>query len=188
MRIEDITCLPRKSDGTILIKTEVDHPQDNLEYCFYIYKGSERIYTSPYQRKNFILYTAKAYGKYQIKAFVRAADKSARTESVTSYVVTRDNAKDLQAAQIRSEMRIHLYEGLASERVILAEVQGSREVGDHYAWYVYQVGRDEPVFKSPYSGNPMFAYQTNRPGSYYLKVFCTRKQDKWSLKSDQIKL
>lgn len=188
MVIEEIVCIPQKNDGTIIIKTEVDNPQVGLQYCWYIYKGSERVYNSSYRSRSYLLYTAEEYGKYQIKAFVRTADKSERAESVTSYVVTKENAKDLHAAQMRKSTQVLLRDQLAEERILLAEVVGPTEEGDRFAWYVFAGENEEPVFKMPYSENPVFAYRAEKPGTYYLKAFCTRKQDKWSLKSAEITL
>ncbi len=188
MKIEAITCLPTKTDGTLLIKTELDHAEEGARYCFYIYKGSERIHKTNYSSKSFTTYRVPAYGKYQIKAFVKNEDGSEKVDEIVSFVVNKANAKDLIAAQQKEKTGIVIKDELKDESIIVAEMTGEAAEGFTYAWYLYRAGEKDPVMKTPYTDNKLFAYRIDKEGEYFVKLFAKKGTDKFTVKSDAIKL
>ena len=189
MKIEEVACFALRNNGTLLIKTEVDEPDESYRYCFYIYKGSETLYKSPYDRKSFLMYKADAFGKYQIKAFVRNSDGSERDSMVISYVVNRSNAREL-AAEEEAQPPVNItaaVEGI-KDGVIMAAARGDLEEGDQFAWYVYQSGSKEPEFRGTYSSNPMFSYSAQSDGKYFVKLFLKRGERKVTARSEEIAL
>ncbi|MBR2743516.1 MAG: hypothetical protein IKD89_07995 [Clostridia bacterium] len=187
MKIEAITCLPTKTDGTLLIKTEMDHAEEGLRYCFYVYKGSERIHKTNYSQKSFTTYRVPAYGKYQIKAFVKNEDGSEKVDETVSFVVNKSNAKDLIAAQQKEKTGIEIKDALKGEGIIVAEISGETAEGFTYAWYLYRAGEKDPVMKTPYADNKLFACKVDGEGEYFVKLFAKKGTDKFTVKSDAVK-
>lgn len=188
MKIEEVTCFALRNNGTLLIKTEVDDPDESYRYCFYIYKGSETLYKSPYDRKSFLMYKADTFGKYQIKAFVRNADGSERDSMVISYVVNRSNARELAVEEEQPPINIAVSVENIKNNVIMVAAQGDLEEGDQFAWYVYHSGNKEPEFRGAYSTNSVFSYSVQNGGKYCVKLFLKRGKQKFTARSDEISL
>ena len=189
MKIEEVTCMPLRNNGTLLIKTEVDQPDDSYRYAFYIYKGSETLLKSPYDRRSFIIYKAEAFGKYQIKAFVRNADGSERDNKVIAYVVNRGNARELDQDDANLPPISCVVTAEKSEgNVLTAKVSGDFEPDAQFAWYVYHEDEKEPEFKGPYSSNPMLSYTVQRNGAYCAKAFVKTGRRKVTAKSEPVEM
>ena len=186
MKIEEVTCFAIRNDGTLLIKTNLDHAEDSYRYCFYIYKGSETLFKSPYDRKSILMYKADEYGKYQIKAFVRNADGTEKDCMVIPYVVNKSNARELggeETIEIIPAIQVKIAAINGSTVLIVAE--GAVNEDMLYAWYIYKDDGSEPVFKSKYSSEPSFSYIAKEKGSYFAKLFVKEGAKKYTYKSDE---
>ena len=189
MKIEEVTCFALRNNGTLLIKTEVDEPDESYRYCFYIYKGSETLYKSPYDRKSFLMWKADAFGKYQIKAFVRNSDGAEKDSMVISYVVNRSNARELDTEdEDQAPVNINVSVEKLKEGVLMATASGDLPEGTQFAWYVYHSGSKEPEFRGTYSSNPMFSYSAQDGGKYFVKLFLKRGERKVTARSEEIVL
>ena len=187
MKIEEVTCFALRNNGTLLIKTEVDEPDESYRYCFYIYKGSETLYKSPYDRKSFLMWKADAFGKYQIKAFVRNSDGAEKDSMVISYVVNRSNARELDTEdEDQAPVNINVSVEKLKEGVLMATASGDLPEGAQFAWYVYPAESREPEFKGNYSTNPMLTYSVKGSGNYYAKVFVKSGARKDTARSEEI--
>ena len=99
MQIEAVHCNAINGDGTLLLKIDVDEPEKPLQYCFYIYKGSQTLYKSGYSQKDWLEFKVDDLGKYQIKAFVRDKESGEKYESVVSYILKPKYAWKLAEAK-----------------------------------------------------------------------------------------
>ncbi len=142
MQIESVHCNAINGDGTLLLKADVDEPRETLQYCFYVYKGSETIHKSRYSPKSWLEYKVDALGKYQIKAFVRDTRSSETISSVAPYVLKEKYAWKLAEAQ-RVQRPLEGEIGVKLERlspgVLRAE---AAESCDCCAWRVWREGRE----------------------------------------------
>jgi len=188
MKIEEVSCFALKGDGTLLIKINMDKPDDSYRYCFYIYKGSETLFKSPYDRKSFLMYKVDEFGKYQIKAFVRNANGSEKDSMVIPYVVNKDNARELAGDVIEvipnATIELKKYEN----NMIIANVTGEFSDEVQYAWYVYYNTDKEPVFKSKYSIEASLSYIAKKKGNYLMKLFVKDNGKKFVYKSESINI
>lgn len=188
MRILEVTCFALRNDGTLLIKTNMDQADDSYRYCFYIYKGSETLFKSPYDKKSFLMYKVDEFGKYQIKAFVRNADGTEKDSMVIPYVVNKSNARELageEAIEIIPAINVKM-STINNTVIIIAE--GAINEDMQFAWYIYKEDNSEPVFKSKYSAEPSISYIAKEKGSYYAKLFVKEVGKKYTYKSDEVLL
>lgn len=189
MRITEVTCMALKNDGTLLIKTTVDNPDDSYRYCFYIYKGSETLYKSHYDKKSFLMYKVEEFGKYQIKAFVRNSDGTERDSMVIPYVVNKSNARDISDEEIIDVIpTINVKLELLKSNTVLATANGDINDTMQYAWYIYRDEEKEPIFKSKYSTEPSISYIAKENGSYYAKLFVKENAKKYTYKSELLEV
>ena len=184
MEILEVTCFALKNNGTLLIKTEMETPDDSYRYCFYISYGSQTIYKSPYNAKSFLVYQADQLGKYTIKAFVRNADGSEKTSLSVDYVLTAENAAIL--AEKEPPVSISVVAEPVQDRLFAFSAKGSLPNQAQYAWYVYQEGESEPIFRGSYSGSPATLYEFPENGNYYVKLFVKQGSEKNTFKSDLV--
>lgn len=189
MRITEVTCMALKNDGTLLIKSAVDKPDASYRYCFYIYKGSETLYKSHYDKKSFLMYKVEEFGKYQIKAFVRNFDGSEKDSMVIPYVVNKSNARELAGEEtIEVIPTIEVKIEIIKNNTVLVTAEGEINEDMQYAWYIYKSEDKEPVFKSKYSNEPSLSYISRENGSYYAKLFVKEGGKKHTYKSDEVKI
>lgn len=184
MEILDVNCFALKNNGTLLIKTETVTHDDSYRYCFYISRGSEIIYKSPYDAKSFLVYQADRLGEYKIKAFVRNADGTEKTFLTVDYVLTSKNAPLL--AENEPSARISISIELVRDRLYTLSAGGDLPDQAQYAWYIYEEGNTEPVYRGAYTGSPATLYEFPEKGSYYAKVFVKRGHEKYTVKSDPV--
>lgn len=187
MRIVEVTCFALRNDGTLLIKTNVDHADDSYRYCFYIYKGSETLFKSPYDKKSFLMHKVEEFGKYQIKAFVRNADGTEKETMVISYIVNKSNARELASEDsIEVVPAIKILIEKIKFGTVLVTASGALSDDMQFAWYIYKENTKEPVFKSKYSDQSIFSYVTTDKGRYYAKLFVKEGNKKYTYISDEI--
>ena len=187
MKIDEVTCFALRNDGTLLIKINMDNADDSYRYCFYIYKGSETIYKSPYDRKSFLMYKVDEFGKYQIKAFVRNADGSERDSMVIPYVVNKSNARELAGEEIIEVIPvINVSIEKIRDNTVLVSAEGAINEDMQFAWYIYLDEGKEPIFKSKYSNEPSLSYIAKESGTYYAKLFVKEGSKKYTYKSDEV--
>ena len=188
MKILEVTCFDLKNDGSLLIKSEMDEANPEYRYCFYIYKGSETLYKSPYDRKSFILYKAEQYGKHKIKAFVRNKDGSEKDECVIDYVVNKANARNLMSneEQESSDISVKVDFEKIRDCIYLITATGELPESAKYAWYIYNADNNQELFRGPYSASPNFTYDFLTPGNYFAKLFVKDGNRKNTMKSETI--
>ena len=187
MKIEEITCIAVKNDGTLLIKANVDKAEESHRYAFYIYKGSQTLYKSPYDKKSFIMHKVDEFGKYQIKAFVRNADGTEKDSMVLPYVVNKSNARELVVDEIVEVLpKIKLTAQNISNNAVYAFAEGELTENMQYAWYVYNMTVKEPVYKGKYSSEPSISYMVKEHGTYYAKLFIKDGTKKYTYKSEVV--
>ena len=184
MEILEVNCFALKNDGTLLIKTEMVEHCDDYRYCFYISKGAKTIFKSPYDKKSFLVYKADSLGEYKIKAFVQTADKSNKVSFTIGYNLTSKNAGLLAEAESAASVSVAVEN--IRDRLYALSTNGPLPNQAQYAWYVFQEGVSEPIFRGPYSGSPAMLYEFHAQGSYYVKLFIKQGDDKSTIKSDLI--
>ena len=187
MKILEVTCFALRNDGTLLIKTNMDQTDDSYRYCFYIYKGSETIFKSPYDRKSFLMYKVDEFGKYQIKAFVRNSDGTEKDSMVISYIVNKSNAKELagdEVIEIVPAITVNIEK--IKDNTVLVTATGAINEDMQFAWYIYNGEEKEPVFKSKYSKEPSISYIVKENGNFYAKLFVEEGSKKYTYKSNEV--
>ena len=189
MKIKEVTCMALKNDGTLLIKTSADNVDDSYRYCFYIYKGSETLYKSPYDKKSFLMYKVDEYGKYQIKAFVRDANGTEKDCMVIPYIVNKGNARELSQEEIIDEIpEINVNIEKIKNNTVLVTANGDISETMHYAWYIYKKDDNEPIFKSKYSTESSLSYIVKDKSAYFAKLFVKEKGKKYTYLSKEVVL
>lgn len=189
MKISEVTCFALKSDGTLLIKTEMETPDDSFRYCFYIYRGSEVVHKSPYDKKSFLVYKVDQFGKYKIKAFVRNSDGSQKENLSIEYTVNRSNAEKLlgdEAELVNVRELVLTAAPLQAAGKFRLNVEGKLPSDGEYAWYIYPAGQTEPVYRGSYARKPELDYEFTQKGDYKAKLFVKAYGDKYTLLSDVI--
>ena len=141
-------------------------------------------YYHPYDTKSFLVYQADQLGEYKIKAFVRNADGSEKVSLTVNYILSSKNAPLL--AESEASPSIIISAEHVRDRLFALSAGGALPNQAQYAWYIYQEGNNEPLFRGAYSGSPAMLYDFPESGSYYAKLFIKQGNDKSTIKSDLI--
>lgn len=186
MKISEVTCFALNNDGTLLMKTEMETPDASFRYCFYIYRGTEVLHKSSYDKKSFLVYKVDQFGKYKIKAFVRNADGSEKDDLTIEYTVNRSNAENLfgNGDGLVDVRALKLSVTLDGGARIQLNAEGKLPQEGEYAWYIYPEKETEPVYRGTYADSPAFSYECPHPGSYTAKLFVKAYGEKYTLTSD----
>ena len=184
MEILNVNCFALKSNGTLLIKTEMVDYDDSYRYSFYIYKGAKAVFKSAYSAKSFLVYQADQLGDYKIKAFVRNADGSEKVSLTVPYTLSSRNAPLLAANTVPPPVSISVQH--IRDRFYSLSIIGELPSQAQFAWYIYHVGTNGPLFRGTYSAKEAMLYEFAEPGTYYAKLFIKQGNDKFTVKSEFI--
>lgn len=170
MQIEAVHCNALNGDGTLLLKTDVDEPERPLQYCFYLYKGSETICKTPYDQKSWMEHKVEALGKYQIKAFVRDTETGQTISKVVPYVLKEKYAQKLAQALNTGPLpdgKIDVRLQQLSPGVLWAK---AGRWCDRCAWRVFREGTEKAEFERGFSKSPVLVYAALATGRYRVEL------------------
>ena len=183
MKIIEVEVFDLRGDGTIVLKTRMEDASDHMRYAWYVYHKNHLLFRSKYNNKPFMEYTITSLGTYRVKAFV--LDKKTQEKIVEDVTVTFDKktSPHLFKTAEKEKKWFPIAERLEGN-VWKFSVNGSLPGQADFAWYVYEKGEKEPVFKGKYSTVSEYLYTFTFSGVYKAKCFCRLGREKESITTD----
>lgn len=168
MIIKEIELFDLYGDGTLVMKTNVDTPTEDLRYTWYVKLNGQLIHKAGYQRNPFTAIHIDHLGKYVVKAFVRDANG----EKVEEEVVFVANKKTSpQLAMEETKPMIIAKADHISGAFWQFSAEGEIPENAKYAWYLYKKDVSEPIFRGAYVNTCNFVYNISESGEYLAKLF-----------------
>ena len=178
MKIKEIEAFDLYGDGTLVLKTNVDEPEDNLRYAWYVKLNNKIEHEVKYQKKSFAAVTLKQYGTYKVKAFVMNKDKE-KVISEIEFTCNKNTSPNIRKFIITPVV------SCVSGDFWKFSIKETFEDGTKYAWYIYRDGENEPYVKTDYSTETSIIHQFNNSGTYFIKVFVIKNGVKYSKRSEK---
>lgn len=178
MKIENIEVLDIDGKGTLIIRTHVDGEPKDPEYAWYILMDNEVLFKSCYQDKPYFSYPLKMIGNYTIKAFVRNSEG----EKISETVLFKADAQTSPQLAKRPNFRVRTQNlGQGIWKFYINEPISKKAM---YAWYVYENGNPEPIFKQMFTKRSELMYAFEKDGKYFVKTFIRVSDVKQAVRSD----
>lgn len=180
MKIVSLDLFDLFGDGTLVMKTNVDEPDSAFRYAWYIKEDGKNIYKGHYQRNPYAAFQLKRLGSYSVKAYVRDGNGETVTAEA-EFTATKKTSPQLaqpQKVQFTVTPSVSHVSGAFWQFSIAENFDNAK-----YAWYVYQEGSLEPVFKTPYDTESYMIHKFETPGSYFIKAFVIQDGVKRSARS-----
>lgn len=187
MEIKELELFDLYGDGTLVMKTNVDVPNDSLRFCWYIKEKGRLIYRGNYQRNSFSAFQLPHLGKYMIKAFVRD-EQGEKAEIEVEFNVTKKTSPQLVLAESTVTFSVQPKVEHISGGFWCFQVEGEIPEDARFAWYVYKEDIDEPVVRTVYSEESNYTYKFDISGTYYVKLFVLANGKKKSIVTEQFKV
>jgi hypothetical protein len=165
MEIKEVEVFDLYGNGTLVLKTNVAEPTDDLRYCWYVRQGNKTIWKGAYQRKPFAAASVEMPGDYTIRAYVRDGEGN-KVEMEVPFSADRVNSPLLVDATA-----VHAKASNISGPFWKLELVEEPGEGAEYAWYLYQEGEEQPVHKGEYSDRSDYVHRFEEPGTYRAKLF-----------------
>ena len=181
MKIREIEAFDLYGDGTLVLKTNLENADEQVQYAWYVKKGDRNIFKGSYQSKPFMAYKIPVLGAYTIKAFVKNKDGE-KTEETITFVADRNTSPQLSAANELSVKGRPAVEHI-SGRFYKMSLPMELPQNALFAWYIHRNGETEPIARRMYSDSPEYVHAFQEPGEYYAKAFIVVGKAKTSLKS-----
>ena len=183
MEITSLELFDLYGNGTLVMKTNVDEPDPSLRYAWYVKTGGSNIHKGSYQRNSFTAVQLNQLGTYVVKAFVR--DGNGQTVTMEQeFHATKRTSPTLLASHKKSLVITPVVSHVSGPFWQFSIVENFEHA--KYAWYVYQEGSLEPVFKAPYDTENYMIHKFEAPGSYFIKAFVMQDGIKRSARSQVV--
>ena len=166
MKIISLDLFDLYGNGTLVMKTHVDKPDSSLRYAWYVKTGGSNIYKGSYQDNPFTAVQLSQLGTYVIKAFVRDGEGNKQEFAATFLATKRTSPKLAKMVTFSVTPVVSHVSGNFWRFSVVENFEHAK-----YAWYVYQEGSLEPVFKAPYDTENYMIHKFEAPGSYFIKAF-----------------
>ena len=187
MKIKELELFDLYGDGTLVMKTNVDIPNDNFRFCWYIKEKGRLIYKGNYQRNCFLAFQLPHLGKYMIKAFVRD-EQGEKVETEVEFYATKKTSPQLALAESTITFLVEPKVEHISGGFWCFQVEGELPENANFAWYIYKEEIDEPVLRTGYSEQSNYTYKFDTSGTYYVKLFIVANGKKKSIVSESFKV
>lgn len=171
MTINEIELFDLYGNGTLVMKTNVEEPRDDLRYTWYVKSNGQLIYKGTYQRNPFTAIQIEHLGLYVVRAFVRDGEGN-KVELAAEFCASKKTSPVLAAAEAENDTvsvvpKVEHISGTFWQ----FSAEGNIPENAKYAWYIYREDQIDPIFKGSYSADANLLYDCKESGSYHAKLF-----------------
>lgn len=184
MKIQAIDVFDLYGDGTLVMRTVMEEPKEELQYAWHIMEGRKTLFKIPYQARPFTAWQMPYRGVWTVKAFARDHETKEKIKATVDFTADRSTSPGLKAKQKHHFLK----EPPTVERISgpfhKMYLDQKFPKGAQYAWYVYRTDTQDPVIKRLYQDSPEYVCAIHDPGEYFVKVFVMVNGKKDSIKSE----